>query len=148
NGSRRKADGSGSANQRGLPRWIALALDRIAASDEEAALIRGAQVHAIVRLTPLVMTASCVNALILLSVLASSHALRVEHGVWALGLVALALNYFRARPFGRPLVMRPASRRAIRRVVLNGAAFGGVWAIVPAAWFDGSPLPVQLIVAC
>jgi len=50
-----------------LPRPLAVALDLIPADPEEAGLIRGAQVRAIVRMTPLVMLASCVNATVVLA---------------------------------------------------------------------------------
>src|SRR6185436_19815284 len=43
---------------------------------------------------------------------------------------------------------RPASRRAIRRAIANGAVLGAIWAVVPAAWFVGAPIQVQLFVAC
>jgi signal transduction histidine kinase/CheY-like chemotaxis protein len=132
----------------GRPRWLDLALDRIPAGEEEAAQIRGAQIHAIVRLTPVVMTASCLNSLILLAVLASTATLRAEHIVWAAGLLAMALAYLRGRLGRGAPRRRPASRRAIRRATVNGALFGAIWAIVPAAWFVGAPLQVQLFVAC
>ncbi|HEY0649304.1 ATP-binding protein [Phenylobacterium sp.] len=132
----------------GRPRWLDLALDRIPADEEEAAQIRGAQIHAIVRLTPVVMTASCVNSLILLAVLASTGTLRAEHLIWAAGLLAMALAYLRGRLGKGAPQRRPASRRAIRRATVNGAVFGAIWAIVPAAWFVGAPLQVQLFVAC
>jgi signal transduction histidine kinase len=132
----------------GRPRWLALALDQIPASEEEAAQIRGAQIHAILRLTPVVMTASCLNSLILLVVLASTATLKPEHLIWALALLVMAMIYLRGR-FGKGAPQRrPASRRAVRRVVLNGAVFGAIWAVVPAAWFVGAPLQVQLFVAC
>lgn len=130
------------------PRWLALALDQIPVSEDEAAQIRGAQIHAILRLTPVVMTASCLNAAVLLAVLASTATLKPEHLVWALVLLAMSMTYFRGRLGKGPPQRRPASRRAIRRVVFNGAVFGGIWAVMPAAWFDGAPLQVQLLVAC
>jgi len=132
----------------GRARWLTIALDQIPASEEEAAQIRGAQIHAILRLTPVVMTASCLNSLILLVVLASTATLKPEHLIWALALLAIAINYLRGR-FGKGGPQRrPASRRAIRRVILNGAVFGAIWAVVPAAWFVGAPFQVQLFVAC
>jgi signal transduction histidine kinase/CheY-like chemotaxis protein len=130
------------------PRWLALALDRIPATAEDAAFIRGAQIHAIVRLSPVVTVATCINALTLLAVLWSSGTLRWPHIVWAAALFVMSLNYLRVRALGRDPARRPASRRAIRRVVLNGVVYGAIWAVVPAAWFDGAPLRVQLIVAC
>ncbi len=130
------------------PRWLALALDRLPAGEEEAAQIRGAQIHAIVRLTPVVMTASGLNALILLAVLAATGTLRPEHWLWALALLAMAANHFRGRLGKGPPQQRPASRRTIRRAIFNGALLGAIWAVVPAAWFVGAPVPVQLFVAC
>src|SRR4029078_7797237 len=112
---------SQSTGSQGRARWLTIALDQIPASEEEAAQIRGAQIHAILRLTPVVMTASCLNSLILLVVLASTATLKPEHLIWALALLAIAINYLRGRfGKGRPQ-RRPASRRAIRRVILNGA---------------------------
>ncbi len=146
--SGRKAPLSEDVASSRLPPWVALALDRIPASDEDAAFVRGAQIHAIVRLSPLVMAASCLNAVVLLTVLQSSGTLRLAHLIWAGVLFAASLSLLRLRMFGRDVAQRPGSRRAIRRVVLNGAAYGAIWAIVPAAWFDDGPLQVKLIVAC
>ena len=130
------------------PRWLALALDRIPADADEAALIRGAQVHAIVRLTPLVMAASCLNAMILLATFAAMGALRPAHWIWALALFAMALSFLRGWRGRIRGGRRAASRRTIRRVILNGAAFGALWGLVPAASFAGAPLELQLFVAC
>jgi signal transduction histidine kinase/CheY-like chemotaxis protein len=146
--SPRESQPTVDAGSQGRPRWLALALDHIPASEEEAAQIRGAQIHAILRLTPVVMTASCLNSLILLAVLASTSVLKPEHLIWALTLLAMAMTYLRGR-FGKGAPQRrPASNRAIRRVILNGAVFGTIWAVVPAAWFVDAPRQVQLFVAC
>ena len=137
-----------AAPARARPRWLAIALDEIPADEDEAALIRGAQVHAIVRLTPLVMAASCLNATILIATFAAMGALRPLHWIWAAALFAMAFTYlrgWRARTRGG---RRSASRRTIRRVILNGALFGAIWAVVPAADFAGASFPVQLFVAC
>jgi len=146
--SPQKSQATAGAGSQGCPRWLALALDQIPASEEEAAQIRGAQIHAIVRLTPVVMTASCLNSLILLAVLASTATVRPEHLVWTLVLLAMAVTYLRGRLGKGAPQRRPASRRAIRRAILNGAVFGAIWAVVPAAWFVDAPLQVQLFVAC
>ena len=146
--SSRNSRPAADAPAAGRSRWLDLALDRIPASEEEAAQIRGAQIHAIVRLTPVVMTASCLNSVILLAVLASTGTLKTAHLVWAAALLAMALAYLRGRLGRGPPQRRAASRRAIRRATLNGAVFGAIWAVVPAAWFVGAPLPVQLFVAC
>jgi hypothetical protein len=87
----------------------------------KASQIRGAQIHAIVRLTPVVMTASGLNALISLAVLAATETLSPEHCIWALALLALAPDYLRGRLGRGRRRERPASRRAIRRAIANGA---------------------------
>jgi signal transduction histidine kinase/CheY-like chemotaxis protein len=136
------------APARSRPRWLAIALDEIPADEDEAALIRGAQVHAIVRLTPLVMAASCLNGAILIATFAAMGALRPVHWIWAAALFAMAFNYLRGWRTRTRGGRRAASRRTIRRVILNGALFGAIWAFVPAADFAGGSFPVQLFVAC
>ena len=133
---------------RGQPRWLAIALDQIPADEETAALVRGAQVGAIVRLTPLVMAASCVNAAILLAFFDALDVLRLQHWIWAIVFLALALGHMRAWRSRRRRPKRTASRRTIRRLVLNGAALGAVWGYIPAVTFAGAPTPVQLFVTC
>jgi len=133
---------------RGRPRWLAIALDQIPADEETAALVRGAQVGAIVRLTPLVMAASCVNAAILLAFFDALDVLRLQHWIWAIVFLALALGHMRAWRSRRRRPKRTASRRTIRRLVLNGAALGAVWGYIPAVTFAGAPTPVQLFVTC
>jgi|GEM_PF-6350896 len=133
---------------RGQPRWLAIALDQIPADEETAALVRGAQVGAIVRLTPLVMAASCVNAAILLAFFDALDVLRLQHWIWAIVFLALALGHMRAWRSRRRRPKRTASRRTSRRLVLNGAALGAVWGYIPAVTFAGAPTPVQLFVTC
>jgi signal transduction histidine kinase len=131
-----------------LPRPLAIALDLIPADPEYAGEIRGAQISAIVRLTPLAMIASCLNAVIILATFASVGALRPEFWIWALLIFAVAISYgrnwLRDR---RHQARRSASRRAIRKAILNGALFGALWGVVPAVTFPHAPLEIQLIVA-
>jgi signal transduction histidine kinase/ActR/RegA family two-component response regulator len=131
-----------------LSRPLAIALDLIPADPEEAGRIRGAQVNAILRVSPLVMAASCFNVAITVALFAATGALRPEHWIWALSLFALAgrfLSTWRAR---RGRASHSASRRTIRRLILNGALFGALWGLVPAAAFHGEPHGIQLYVAC
>jgi len=131
-----------------LPRSLAIALDLISADPEDAGLIRGAQINAIVRLTPLTMVASCLNAVVVLATFATMGALRPELCIWALLLFAMAINFWRAWWPRRHEARRSASRRAIRRVIRNGCAYGVLWGVVPAVTFPGAPLEIQLFVAC
>jgi signal transduction histidine kinase/ActR/RegA family two-component response regulator len=130
------------------PRWLAIALDQLPVDEEEAAFIRGAQVKAIVRLTPLVMGASCLNAIILLTTFAVLGSLRPLHWIWALALFAIAFRHLGAWRARTRRGRWAASPRTIRRVVLNGAALGAVWGFVPAASFAGASYPLQLFVTC
>jgi signal transduction histidine kinase/ActR/RegA family two-component response regulator len=130
------------------PRWLAITLDQLPVDEEEAAFIRGAQVKAIVRLTPLVMGASCLNAIILLTTFAVLGSLRPLHWIWALALFAIAFRHLGAWRARTRRGRWAASPRTIRRVVLNGAALGAVWGFVPAASFAGASDPLQLFVTC
>src|SRR5580698_3016502 len=93
---------------RRLPTSLAVALDLIPEDTERAAIVRGAQILAIVRLTPIAMVASCLNAVILLVTCATLGALRPALWVWAaliFGIAAYyARNWFGSRAFtpGRP----------------------------------------------
>jgi signal transduction histidine kinase len=131
-----------------LPRSLAIALDLIQADPEDADVIRGAQVDAIVRVSPLVVGASCFNALIVLGTFAAMGALQPAYLIWAVVLFALAARYSRAAWRRRKSARRTASRRTIRRMVLNGAAFGALWGVIPAVTFPGAPPAIQLFVAC
>lgn len=136
------------AGARRLPRSLAIALDLIPADRECADLIRGAQVHAIVRVSPFVMAASCFNGVIVLATFAAMGELRPLLWVWALLLFAMAVRFSRAWWRGAYEEKRSASRRTIRRVIINGAAFGALWGAVPAITYAGAPVELQLFVAC
>ncbi|CAN7435470.1 response regulator [Phenylobacterium sp. LjRoot219] len=131
-----------------LPRSLAIALDLIPADPEDAAIIRGAQVHAIVRVSPYVMAASCFNGIVVLATFAALGALRPVLWVWALLLFAMALRFSRAWWGRTDIARRSVSRRTVRRAILNGAAFGALWGAVPAVTYPGAPVQIQLFVAC
>ena len=87
-GLRGKARPGAGAPPFGRPRWLAIATDRITADADEAALIRGAQVYAIVRLTPLAMAAASFNAVVLLAAFAALGALRPIFWIWAAAIAS------------------------------------------------------------
>src|SRR5215472_9396612 len=131
-----------------VPRTLSIALDILPADLEAAGNIRAAQISAIVRLTPVAMAASCINATILLATFQAMGVLRWQYWIWAAFTFALAgyylLNWRRSRPFDP---RRTASRRAIRRTVQNGCLFGALWGVIPAVTFPGAPPQVQLFIA-
>jgi signal transduction histidine kinase len=135
------------AARRRLPTSLAVALDLIPGDSEGAAAMRGAQIAAIVRLTPFAMIASCANAVVFLTTCAAVGSFWPELWIWAFLVFALAAyygrNWLRSRRLG---TRRPSSRRAMRRVVLNGAVFGALWGVVPALCFPGAPLQIQLMI--
>jgi signal transduction histidine kinase len=132
-----------------LPRPLAIALDLAPDDPDYGGVIRGAQIQAIVRLTPVAMIASCINAAIILATWASIGQLRVWHWVWAsaifLSAASYARNWMRSRANWNG---RSASRRALRKTVINGGMFGALWGVVPAVVFPGAPLQVQLLIGC
>ena len=132
-----------------LPSALAIALGIAPADAEFASQIRGAQISAIVRFTPVAMTASCLNAVIILATFAYVGRLRPALCIWASLIFAMAVYYVRNLMRGRKYGGgRQASQRAMRRAILNGGLFGALWGAVPVIAFPHSPLEIQLLVGC
>ncbi|MBV9995744.1 MAG: response regulator [Caulobacteraceae bacterium] len=132
---------------RRLPQPLAVALDLAAIDPAEAAEIRGAQIFAIVRLSPIAMAASCLNAVIFIVTCRAAGAFRPALWAWAALVFAAAGYYCRGWLRGRGrAARRPASRRALRRATLGGALFGALWGAVPALFFPGAPPQIQLLI--
>jgi signal transduction histidine kinase/CheY-like chemotaxis protein len=148
--------GPAPGHDRPFAGWPGGLIDRLAAiltcSTGDARLagrVRAAQVRAIVRLTPLAMTASSLNALLLVLTLWHIGELQVRLIVWASLVILSALYYGRTwMAGGERDPERPASCRAIRRAVLHGVLFGSLWGAVPAMLFPGGSGQVQLLVGC
>src|SRR5215469_14301691 len=85
-----------------VPRTLSIALDILPADLESAGNIRAAQIWAIVRLTPVAMVASCLNATILLATFWSMGVLRWQYWIWAALIFALAGYYLRTWRRSRP----------------------------------------------
>jgi len=109
-----------------IPSALAIALGIAQADPEFAGQIRGAQISAIVRFTPVAMTASCLNAVIILATFAYVGRLRPALWIWASLIFAMALYYCRNWLRGRKYGLRHASQRAVRRAILNGGLFGAL----------------------
>jgi signal transduction histidine kinase/CheY-like chemotaxis protein len=132
-----------------IPTALGIAFDLVDPDGEHAGAIRGEQIRAIVRLTPVVMIASGFNAAILLATWSSIARPPVGLWVWtALILAAVAYhfrNWLRSRAWAAD---RPASRRALRRTVLHACVFGVLWGVLPAFAFADAPHELQLLLAC
>jgi signal transduction histidine kinase len=130
--------------------WLSrlLSLGNVSLADPETAgSVRAAQVSAIVRLTPVALGASCLNALVLLATFRAAGALAWPYWLWAGLIVVLTVYYFRNWAKRRLDPIRTASPRAIRRTVLNGCVFGALWGAIPAVAFPAASPPIQLFIA-
>src|SRR5262249_49597469 len=78
-----------------LPQALAIGLGLVPADPEYAGRLRSAQIAAIVRLTPLTLGASCLNAAILFMALGRMRSLRPGLWIWSALVFALAAYYGR-----------------------------------------------------
>ena len=132
-----------------LPPALAIGLGLCAADEAFAARLRGAQINAIVRLTPLTMGASCLNVVILMTTLARIGSIGLPVWIWSATLLALVLRYTQRWRTGRRRDQsRPVTSKAIRRTVLHGGLYGVLWGILPVLTFASGPLATQLLVSC
>ena len=144
-----RAAGLLRSGSRRFPRALAIALGFVAADPDYAGRLRAAQIGAIVRLTPLTMAASCLNAAILLATIESIGEVRPALWLWSLLLFALAFYYGRNWLATRHRdAERPATLRAVRRAIIHGGLFGAVWGVLPVLTFPGAPAPIQLLIGC
>jgi signal transduction histidine kinase/ActR/RegA family two-component response regulator len=144
-----KAEGGLRAWFGGLPPALAIGLGFVPADPEYAGRLRAAQIAAIVRLTPVTMAASCLNAAILLLTLGRMGWLRIGPCIWAAAVFATAAYYGRNWRAGRHRQPnRQAASRTMRRVVFHGGLFGALWGVVPVLIFPGAPTLVQLLIGC
>jgi signal transduction histidine kinase/CheY-like chemotaxis protein len=133
----------------GFQAKLARSLGLTAADPAYAGQIRAAQIAGIVRLTPVAMLASCLNAITLIVTLNHAGMLRRSMVIWAIVLFAVALYYasgWAAR--GRRDPGRPASHRAIRQAILHGVFYGVLWAAIPVMTLPDAPPQIQLFVGC
>jgi signal transduction histidine kinase/CheY-like chemotaxis protein len=132
-----------------LPRALAIGFGLAAADADVASRLRAAQINGIVRLTPLTMGASCLNAAILMATLANMGSIGWPMWVWAATLFAVVLRYTGKWWDARKRdPHRRVTPKAIRRSVLHGALFGTLWGVVPVLTFAGAPALTQLLVGC
>ena len=117
------------------------------AQEPVAGMFRARQLHAVLRLTPLTMTANAANA-VLVSAAFWNSASRLFLVVWTLVVAlqaALGLRaWWRSRRRGP---WQTASPRAMSRITRIAAAQALLWALVPLVLFRDADGPHQLLVA-
>jgi signal transduction histidine kinase len=132
-----------------LPEALTIGLGLAPADPDYADRLRTAQIAAIVRLTPLTMGASCLNASILLVTLGCMGPVSPGLGIWASLVFATAIYYAQNWLLDkRRQLRRRGTRKGIRRAVIHAGLFGGLWGAVPVLTFPGAPAPTQLLVGC
>jgi len=139
-----------SGHARLLPRAFAISLGLESAGPEYACRVRGAQVAALIRFSPLVIVANSVIAAILLATLDDAGKLTWPVIVWGCVLTLCLAYYGRVwhRAKRRGEAGRPASRKAIGRAVLHGGLFGAVWGVVPVLVCPCNLASLQVMVGC
>jgi signal transduction histidine kinase/ActR/RegA family two-component response regulator len=144
-----KAEGNWRAWCDGLPPALAIGIGVVRADPEYAGRLRTAQIAAIVRLTPLTMGASCLNASILLLTFGRMRLVGPSLLIWCSLVFAAALYYGRNWMLGRPRgSSRQATAKTIQRAIVHGGLFGGLWGAMPVLAFPGVPPSAQLLVGC
>ncbi|HSI47742.1 MAG TPA: EAL domain-containing protein [Ideonella sp.] len=114
------------------------------ATGTEAARLRGAQLNAVVRLTPFTMVANVGSASVVLWVFRGA----IPPGMWLWWLVILAMSGLAAFRWWRmrAQVLERASRRALHHATLQAALLSGAWAFM-LIWFPAASTAQQLALA-
>ncbi len=115
------------------------------ANDRESAEIRAVHLRQVLRLTPVMMLANVICAIL---VVASLGPLR-DFVTWLwgasiLGLCAWAMNGWRHVRASQP---PRVSVRAFRRATIHAAALASCWAIAAALWFAEAQPALQVLIA-
>ena len=117
------------------------------ADEKLAAGFRARQIHAVLRLTPLTVTANVVAVLFICQA-AWPDTNRWWLSLWTAAVIACAAigipGYLRFRRTGGPTT---ASRRAVRRLGIYACALGLLWSLVPIFLLPGLDAERQLLVA-
>lgn len=115
-------------------------------SDEEiASKIRAYQIDSVVRVTPLMMAANIISAMIIVAYLypRTGSQFLLAWGAVICGIALYGLVHWHKRR-RRSLVVR-ASRRGIARMTANALVLGAAWAALPAVIYPGADVETRLI---
>jgi len=131
-----------------ISKAFAISLGIASAEPEYACRVRGAQIDAVMRLTPLAMVASSLVGSTLMLSLSAVDRLSLPVVIWAGFLFAIILHSGRTWMLSRRRGQAPraASLMAIWRLVLFGAVLGALWGAVPVLAYPGAPASVQVLV--
>ncbi len=116
-----------------------------AAEEAELAALRARHLAAVLRLTPFMMAANVMVALIVAQALARLSPLLF--GAWSLALAVVVLRSLRAWRRLGPAPRSAASQRAAQRGTVQAVLLALVWAALPVIWFASVPPAQQLLVA-
>ena len=124
-----------------------LVLDENAPAPVILGRIRAEQLNNVARNTPVMMLATCFNALMFPLVMAQTPR-GLEACIWAAAIIGVSLfMYVRCkRAAERP--KKAASLRGIRLAAAYGLLHGSLWGLLPALFFIGVGQAQQLIVVC
>jgi diguanylate cyclase (GGDEF)-like protein len=123
-----------------------LVLDENAPAPVILGRIRAEQLNNVARNTPVMMLATCLNALMFPVVMAQTPR-GLEAGIWAAAIIGVSLfMYVRCKRAVGP--KKTASLRGIRLAAAYGLLHGSLWGLLPALFFIGVGQAQQLIVVC
>jgi len=111
----------------------------------DAGRLRAALLGAVLRLTPHVMAANMVCALIIVWAFAADRPRGMA--VWAALMLGMAAAALRAWWRGRGRQRASVSVGAMRRATLHAAGLAALWAVVPLVWFPGATPHQQVQIA-
>ena len=117
-------------------------------TDRVAGQVRCEQIRAITRLTPIMMLANCINAVLTIySLWGYGHDLFLF--IWAAIIPAAIFVGIRGYlNLDRFKDIKEVSIRAPRKAVRNAAVLGAVWGILPVVTFPGAEPHQQILLAC
>lgn len=114
------------------------------AFDRDSADLRARLLASVTRLTPLMVLANLVNALVVVGLLEGTVPL-LERVLWFMLLAALCASALRSWWRHRRAPPLRASPRALRHAAAGAGLLGLVWAAMAVAWFPGADHGQQMV---
>lgn len=124
-----------------------LAFEECAATPQVAARVRAEQLSNVARNTPVMMIATCLNALIFGIVMRGS-ANSDYAWIWTGAISMLSAFMYLKRKFARRPESRRASPRGVRLAIAYALLHGSLWGVLPAFFFFGASHGEQFTIVC